>query len=165
MGNEKELETAKKRAMYLLGGKDYSKKELLDKLLKNYSRESCEKAVAQMEEYGYLDDRRYAGKLARQYIEVRKYGKSRAKMMMIQKGLGSALADEALEQYTSDDMIDEIVSIIEKKYYDRLFEEGLEGRKEMQKVMAALARRGYGYEDIKSAVAVVRNGAEDYFED
>lgn len=165
MGNEKELETAKKRAMYLLGGKDYSKKELMDKLLKNYSRETCESAVAQMEEYGYLDDRRYAARLARQYIEVRKYGKSRAKMMMIQKGLGSALADEALEQYTSDDMIDEIVSIIEKKYYDRLFEEGLEGRKEMQKVMAALARRGYGYEDIKSAVAIVRDGAEDFFDE
>lgn len=165
MADEKELETAKKRAMYLLGGKDYSKKELMDKLLKNYSRENCEKAVAQMEEYGYLDDERYAKKLARQYIEVRKYGKSRAKMMMIQKGLGSALADEALEQYTSDDMIDEIVSIIEKKYYDRLFEEGLEGRKEMQKVMAALARRGYGYEDIKNAVAIVRDGAEDFFDE
>ena len=165
MTNEKELETAKKRAMYLLGGKDYSKKELMDKLLKNYSRENCEKAVAQMEEYGFLDDERYAKKLARQYIEVRKYGKSRAKMMMIQKGLGSALADEALEQYTSDDMIDEIVSIIEKKYYDRLFEEGLEGRKEMQKVMAALARRGYGYEDIKSAVAIVRDGAENFFDE
>ncbi|MBQ7835074.1 MAG: regulatory protein RecX [Ruminiclostridium sp.] len=165
MADEKELETAKKRAMYLLGGKDYSKKELMNKLLKNYSMENCEKAVAQMEEYGYLDDERYAKKLARQYIEVRKYGKSRAKMMMIQKGLGSALADEALEQYTSDDMIDEIVSIIEKKYYDRLFEEGLEGRKEMQKVMAALARRGYGYEDIKSAVAIVRDGAEDFFDE
>ncbi len=165
MADEKELETAKKRAMYLLGGKDYSKKELMDKLLKNYSRENCEKAVAQMEEYGYLDDERYAKKLARQYIEVRKYGKSRAKMMMIQKGLGSALADEALEQYTSDDMIDEIVSIIEKKYYDRLFEEGLEGQKEMQKVMAALARRGYGYEDIKNAVAIVRDGAEDFFDE
>ena len=165
MADEKELETAKKRAMYLLGGKDYSKKELMDKLLKNYSRENCEKAVAQMEEYGFLDDERYAKKLARQYIEVRKYGKSRAKMMMIQKGLGSALADEALEQYTSDDMIDEIVSIIEKKYYDRLFEEGLEGRKEMQKVMAALARRGYGYEDIKSAVAIVRDGAENFFDE
>ena len=165
MADEKELETAKKRAMYLLGGKDYSKKELMDKLLKNYSRENCEKAVAQMEEYGFLDDERYAKKLARQYIEVRKYGKSRAKMMMIQKGLGSALADEALEQYTSDDMIDEIVSIIEKKYYDRLFEEGLEGRKEMQKVMAALARRGYGYEDIKNAVAIVRDGAENFFDE
>ncbi len=155
-----ELETAKKRAMYLLGGKDYSKKELFDKLLKNYSRETCESVIEMMCEYGFLDDERYAKKLARQYIEVRKYGKSRAKMMMLQKGLGSALADEALEQYSADDLINEIVEIIEKKYYDRLFTEGLEGRKEMQKVMAALARRGYGFEDIKSAVALVKEGAE-----
>ena len=161
----KELETAKKRAMYLLGGKDYSRKELLQKLLKNYSRETCEAAVEQMAEYGYLNDERYAKKLARQYIEVRKYGKSRAKMMMIQKGLGSALADEALEQYSADDMIDEIVSIIEKKYYDKLFVDGPDGQKEMQKVMAALARRGYGYEDIKSAVAVVREGEETDFDE
>lgn len=155
-----ELETAKKRAMYLLGGKDYSKKELFDKLLKNYSRETCESVIEMMCEYGFLDDERYAKKLARQYIEVRKYGKSRAKMMMLQKGLGSALADEALKQYSADDLINEIVEIIEKKYYDRLFTEGLEGRKEMQKVMAALARRGYGFEDIKSAVALVKEGAE-----
>lgn len=160
MMNEKELETAKKRAMYLLGGKDYSRKELTEKLLKNYSREAAEAAVSQMVEYGYLDDRRYAKKLARQYIEVRRYGKSRAKMMMIQKGLGPQLADEALEQYSAEDLIGEIVTIIEKKYYDRLFLEGLEGRKEMHKVMAALARRGYGYEDIKTAVSAVRDGSE-----
>ncbi len=160
MMNEKELETAKKRAMYLLGGKDYSRKELTEKLLKNYSREAAEAAVSQMVEYGYLNDSRYAKKLARQYIEVRRYGKSRAKMMMIQKGLGPQLADEALEQYSAEDLIGEIVTIIEKKYYDRLFIEGLEGRKEMQKVMAALARRGYGYEDIKTAVSAVRDGAE-----
>lgn len=155
-----ELETAKKRAMYLLGGRDYSRKELLDKLLKNYSREICEEAVRQMEEYGYLDDRRYADKLARKFVEVRKYGKSRAKMMMIQKGLGPSIADEALSRYSADDMVEEITAIIEKKYMDRLSADGNEGMKEMQKVMAALARRGYGYEDIKKAISLVRENTE-----
>ncbi len=155
-----ELETAKKRAMYLLGGRDYSRKELLDKLLKNYSRETCEEAVRQMAEYGYLDDRRYADKLARKYVEVRKYGKSRAKMMMIQKGLGPSIADEALSRYSADDMVEEITAIIEKKYMDKLSADGAEGMKEMQKVMAALARRGYGYEDIKKAVSLVRENTE-----
>ena len=155
-----ELETAKKRAMYLLGGRDYSRKELLDKLLKNYSRETCEEAVRQMTEYGYLDDRRYADKLARKYVEVRKYGKSRAKMMMIQKGLGPSIADEALSRYSADDMVEEITAIIEKKYMDKLSADGNEGMKEMQKVMAALARRGYGYEDIKKAVSLVKENAE-----
>lgn len=156
--DNKELETAKKRAMYLLGGKDYSRKELLNKLLNNYSPEVCEAAVEQMLEYGYLDDERYAKKLARNYIEVRKYGKQRAKMMMIQKGLNPSLADEALSRYSEEEIIDEIIAIIEKKYYDNLFESGLEGKKERQKVMAALARRGYGYEQIKKAVSIVIEG-------
>ena len=39
----------------------------------------------------------------------------------------------------------------------------LEGMKEMQKVMAALARRGYGYEDIRKAVSLIREDAE-FFE-
>lgn len=155
-----ELETAKKRAMYLLGGRDYSRKELLDKLLKNYDRETCEAAVEQMAEYGYLDDRKYAAKLARKYVAVRRYGKSRAKMMMIQKGLGSALADEALSRYSDDDMIEEITALIEKKYIGRLSSDGAEGMKETQKVMGALARRGYGYEDIKTAISRIRENAE-----
>ena len=158
MGNE--LETAKKRAMYLLGTRDYSSRELLEKLMKNYSRETCEEAVSQMKEYGYLDDRRYAGKLARKFVEVRKYGKNRAKMMMIQKGLGPSIADEALSRYSADDMVEEITAIIEKKYMDKLSADGNEGMKEMQKVMAALARRGYSYEDIKKAVSLVKENAE-----
>lgn len=163
MDRDKELETAKKRAMYLLGGKDYSRKELMTKLLKNYSRETCEKAVEQMVEYGFLDDSRYAQKLARHYIEVKKYGKSRAKSLMIQKGLGSSTADEALEQYSAEDLADEIVTIIKKKYMDRIFAEGPDARAEVQKVIAALARRGYRYEQIMSAMKTVRD--MDYSDD
>ncbi len=159
--DSKEFETATKRASYLLGGKDYSRKELLTKLLKNYSREACEAAVERMVEYGYLDDRKYAEKLARHYIEVKKYGKSRAKSLMIQKGLGSSMADEALEQYSADDMVDEIVSIIKKKYIDRLYAEEPDRRAETQKVIAALARRGFRYEQITTAIKLVQSDYSD----
>lgn len=163
MDNSKELETAKKRAMYLLGGKDYSRKELMTKLLKNYSRETCEAVIEQMSEYGFLDDRKYAEKLARHYIEIKKYGKIRAKSLMIQKGLGSSLADEALEQYSNEDIVDEIVSIIKKKYSDRISTDGPDQRAEMQKVIAALARRGYRYEQITAALKLIHN--RDFIED
>lgn len=167
MEQNKELETAKKRAMYLLGGKDYSRKELLNKLLKNYSPETCEAAVNQMIEYGYLDEERYAKRLSRTYIEVRKYGKSRAKMMMIQKGLAPKLIDEVLSAYSAEDIVGEIAAVIEKKYYDRISIDGLEGRKELQKVIAALARRGYNYENIKEALSIVREGSlcDDFYDE
>ncbi|MCM1335057.1 MAG: recombination regulator RecX [Bacteroides sp.] len=156
-----ELETAKKRAMYLLGGKDYSRRELYDKLREHYSEESAEKAVEQMVEYGYLDDGRYAARLARQYIEGRKYGKKRARLMLLQKGFERETVDEALSRYSADEMTEALADLIEQKYADRLSLDGLEGRKEAQKVVAALARRGYGYGEIQSAIALVRERAEE----
>ena len=84
-------------------------------------------------------------------------------MMMIQKGLGPSIADEALSRYSADDMVEEIRAVIEKKYMDRLSADGTEGMTEMQKVMAALARRGYGYDDIKKAISLVRENVE-FFE-
>lgn len=156
-----ELETAKKRAMYLLGGRDYSRRALYEKLREHYSEESCEKAVAQMCEYGYLDDERYAKRLARQYIEGRKYGKRRAALMLSQKGLERETIEEALSLYSADMVAEELADLIETKYLGRLFGEGPEGRKETQKVIAALARRGYGYGEIRTALSLVEERLEE----
>lgn len=147
-----EFETAKKRAMYLLGARDYSYNGLIEKLMNNYSEETSAKVADIMLGYGYINDKEYAKKLARKYIGVQNYGKSRASMMMKQKGLCPDDIDEALSEYGAEDMITEIEKLIRKKYMDRIFLGGLEGKKEMQKVIAALARRGYGYNDIKTAL-------------
>ena len=161
MSKPEELDIAKRRAMYLIGGREYGRNELIDKLKNNYSEETAVKVADLMCEYGYVDDARYAEKLARNYIRVRRYGKSRAAMMMRQKGLDRETIDTALSQYTEEDMIEEIADILRKKYADRLFLEGLEGRKEMQKIIAALARRGYGYNDIKFALYIVQDESEE----
>lgn len=156
-----ELETAKKRAMYLLGGRDYSRRGLYEKLLNNYSEETCEAVAEMMCEYGYIDDARYAGRLAKTYIEGRKYGARRAKIMMRQKGLEDDTIEKALSAYSGGAIEEQLADLIEKKYADRLFLEGLEGKKEQQKVIAALARRGYGYGEIKEAVELVRERLAD----
>lgn len=156
-----EFETAKRRAIYLLGGRDYGRNELIAKLKNNYSETTAVKVADLMREYGYIDDGKYAEKLAKQYITVKKYGKSRAAVMMRQKFLDPQTIEEALERYTSDDIVSEIAEILRKKYADRLFLEGIDGKKEMQKVISALARRGYGYNDIKSALYIVKEEAEN----
>ena len=152
-----ELDIAKRRAMHLLGGRDYGRNELIEKLKNNYSEKTAVTVADLMCEYGYVDDYRYAEKLARQYITVRKYGKSRAALMMRQKLLDAPTIETALGKYTDDDITGEIAEILRRKYYDRLFLEGLEGKKEMQKVIAALARRGYGYNDIKKALYLIQD--------
>ena len=156
-----ELDIAKRRAMHLLGGRDYGRNELVEKLKNNYSEDTAVTVADLMCEYGYVDDERYAEKLARQYITVRKYGKSRAALMMRQKLLDPDTIENALGKYSADDITAEIAEILRKKYYDRLFLEGLEGRKEMQKIIAALARRGYGYNDIKSALYIIKDEADE----
>ena len=156
-----ELEIAKRRAMYLLGGRDYGRNELVEKLKNNYSEKTAVTVAELMCEYGYVDDDRYAEKLAKLYITVRHYGKSKAAMMMRQKLLDPETIETALARYTSEDIVGEITDILRKKYYDRLFLSGIEGKKEMQKVIAALARRGYGYNDIKSALYIIREEAEN----
>ncbi len=162
MDNE-EYTRASKRALYLLGGKDYCEKELYDKLLNNYAPETCERVIERMKEYGYLDDERYAKKLARSQITVKKHGRQRALFEMMRKGLPRELCEEALAEYGGDVIREEIAELVRKKYADRLDCGGDEFYREQQKVIAALARRGYGYADIKAALEQVLN--EEEYED
>lgn len=155
-----ELEIARRRAMHLLAARDYGKNELYKKLLNNYSEKTSLAVTEMMTEYGYLDDERYAKKLAKTYIEIRKYGKKRAALMMREKGLDRDTIENALEEYDAEAIISEIVVLLKKKYMDRLFLEGSEGKKEMQKVIAALARRGYSYGDIKTALYALEEEIE-----
>ena len=52
---------AVKRAMYLLQAKDYTEKELTEKLQRDfYPQESVEGALAYVRHFGYLSDERFA---------------------------------------------------------------------------------------------------------
>lgn len=150
------LKRAKNRAMYLLGAKAYCRAELYKKLQKNYPDEICDKVVAVMEEYGFIDDEVYAKKLAAYLIKKKQFGLRKAKFEMGMKGLDKSLVDEVLEEYGADDMREEITKIIEKKYYDCL-----DDRKDIQRVVNALARRGYGFDDIKACISAVQQSIED----
>ena len=155
-----ELEIAKRRAMHLLAARDYGRNELYKKLMNNYSEKTAITVTEMMTQYGYIDDERYAKKLAKTYIEIRKYGKKRAALMMREKGLDRDTIEAALEDYDNEAITSEIIALLKKKYIDRLFLEGLEGKKEMQKVIAALARRGYSYGDIKTALYALEEELE-----
>ena len=156
-----ESEKAKRRAMYLIGSRDYGEKELYDKLRKNYSEETAAEVTALMRELGYIDDRKYADKLARKYIEVKKYGKSRALAELRLKGIDSGIIEETLGKYSDEDLVSAAAEILRKKYTESIFDSGDEGKKELQKAVASLARRGFGWSDIKEALYIVRDELEN----
>lgn len=151
-----EYERARKRAMYLLGSRPYSTAALREKLLNNYSEETAERVIEDMTRYGFLDDEEYARRLASSIIKGKKYGTHRAKAEMRRKGVPQELIEQALSEYSREDMAESLTELVRKKYADRITD-----RDERQKVIAALARRGYGFGEIKSAIMAVLEEMEE----
>lgn len=142
-----ERRKAQERAYYLLGYRDHSKKELYDKLLKSARPEIANDVVNMVEEQGFLDDEDYAGKLARYYMKSKKWGAKRAYYEMLKRGIDKEIINIAIDECDVD-YIENIKAIIDKKYYDCL-----DDYKGKQKLIAALMRLGYAYDDIKTAIS------------
>lgn len=138
---------AKEKALYLLTGKDYTKKQLMDKIKKDSSEEAAEEVCERMEELGLVNDESYARRLAHDLIYIKRLSVMGAKYKMMEKGIDRELCEEILEEFDVDP-VEQITEIIERKYADKLDDE--KGRR---RAVSALQRMGYGWSDIKSALA------------
>ena len=135
----------KERALYLLGYRDHCRKDLVDKLSKNIDRDLAEEIADKMEELGFLNDGKYAEKLARHLILVKKRGERRALQEMMLKGIDRETAVEAISLVEPDENL--LQELIRRKYLRYLGDE--KGR---NKVIAALMRLGHDYSDVVRAV-------------
>jgi len=137
--------TAKERALAMLDRRDYSRKELLDKLIeKGEDAAEAEQAVERLAELGFVDDARYAPIIVRHYA-AKGYGVQRVRQELQRRGIPRELWDEALGQMpVQDDAV------------DRLLRGKLKGeapdRAALKKATDFLARKGYGWEEIRAAV-------------
>lgn len=146
-------------ALHLLDYRDYSYREMLRKLVRTYKNESlCEAVMKRLVEFGFINDERYAERLARKYIEVKHFGLRRAAREMGAKGIGRFTAEDALVPYENSDR-ENIDHLLEKKY-SRLLTDSSD-RKTIEKVKNALVRYGYGFTDINAAVKEYFENAED----
>lgn len=137
-------------ALYCLDYRDYSSAEMTEKLVKTYRNESlCGAVVRKLEECGIISDERYAEKLARRYVEGRKYGYRRAKREIMLKGISECLTEDALQLY-AESFPENLVHLIKTKYARILTDE--KDRKSIEKVKNSLVRQGYGFDEINRAV-------------
>ena len=147
MDNE-HLKIGKKRALHLLERKDYSKRELIQRLEKDgYEAELIEKIIAYVDSFHYLDDVRVAGS----YIRVRKHQKSRRELEYKLKQRGISEEDIALameENYETEEGISQEALAI-KKYLQKYQLEEL-SYEEKQKIAVKLYRKGYASEEIRN---------------
>ncbi len=156
--DEKELlQKGKKRALRLLERKDYTQKELVNKLKKDgYSEELVEKIIEYIDGYHYLDDTRVAENFIRGRMEYK--SKRELEYMLKQKGISEAEIDIVMtENYKNEEGIpQEEVAIRRQLQKYHITNDSLEelSYEEKQKVAAKLFRKGFAAETIKKVLRV-----------
>ncbi len=153
---------AKLRAMNLLQKRQYTEKQLLDKLLLGgYSRETAQNAVDYVKAYHYVDDESYAYDYITSQMEGHSLREISQKLM--QKGISKELIQKAVCLHREkDELPDEnrmIQKILEKKNcIGRKLEE-----KEKQRLYAYLYRKGFSQEAVCQALRKCQEHTEDSF--
>ena len=135
---------ARNRAMELLSRRPMSEKELIDKLIrKGEDEETAADCARWLRENGFLDDESYAAAVARHYA-AKGYGPGRVRAELSRRGVDRELWDGTIEAMPEN-----------REKMDRFIAARLtdpEDREQLRKVSAALYRRGYSWEDIRSAL-------------
>ena len=143
---DSEQKRCKDKALWLIGYRDHSHSELFNKLRRDYKEEACEAAVNRLEELGLIDDGRYARRYAADLMNVKHLSARGIRQKLYEKGIDRDLIDEVIEELAVDEET-QIRAVIEKKYARSLADE-----KGQRRAANALARMGYSYSDIKSAL-------------
>ena len=137
--------------MNLLQKRDYTEKQLRDKLSDGmYPQDCIDTAIDYVKSYRYVDDERYA----EDYINYQMSGRSRNRIIMdlMNKGISKDIILNKLEELHSEsgdeNEIIQIRQLLIKKKYDAQTID----HKEKQKLIAFLMRRGYDISTIKKAM-------------
>ncbi|MGN0498194.1 MAG: regulatory protein RecX [Acutalibacteraceae bacterium] len=145
---------AKEKALYFLGFRDHTRKELFNKLKRTESENAAEYAVNKMIELGFVDDERFARNYAEQLITVKHLSIRGVRQKLFEKGVERDIIDEVLEEFEIDPQ-ENIRALIERKY-----ERYLNDEKGVKKTVSALQRMGYNWSDIN---AVIREYTEEEY--
>lgn len=133
------------RAAELIGARPLSKKELTRRLVeKGAAEDEAAGAADWLEELGAVDDAAYAASIARHYGE-RGYGPGRVREELRRRGIDRELWEGALA--ILPDPAETLDALLRKRA-----RRGPDDRRELQRAADALARRGFEWEDVRSAL-------------
>ena len=135
---------ARDRALELVSRRLMSRKEVRGKLLqKGADEDAADYSVQWLAEHGFLNDESYASAVARHYA-AKGYGAGRVRSELSRRGVGRELWDEAVDTMPeTDGKLDKFLAARLKDPTDR---------DQICKVSAALFRRGYSWEEIRTAL-------------
>jgi regulatory protein len=136
-------------ALRLLALRDHSRQELRQKLIaKDFTPAEVDEVVERLAGKGYLDDARYARRLAAYLGRERMLGPRRIVQKLLQKGLSSDLVDEAVAAGEGDFPAPERLRRLLQKKLGNRFPDPL-STEEMKKLGRFFFQRGFSWGDIQ----------------
>lgn len=135
-----------------------TRKQLTDLLVDRGAEPDVVKEVLdRFEEVGLVNDRDYAYEWVRSRHSARGLSRKVLKLELNQRGVDPDFIDEALEQVTSDTELEAATALAAKKL--RAMRD-VAPAAQTRRCLAALARRGYGYEVAGLAIERARSDVE-----
>ena len=138
------LVKAKSRAYDLISYTDMSAKTLCDKLRqRGFEEEIALEAVNSLADDGYIDDERYAARLASYLANTKLFGRRRILAELSHKGVDREISEAAVDALDVD-YFENICKLISK--------EKITDAKSRARVANKLVRYGYGYDMINGVI-------------
>jgi regulatory protein len=107
-----------------------------------------EQAIAVLIEQGYLDDARFARLFAQDKRELDQWGSDRIRQALRGHGVSSELIDEALGAQAGESEIERALAVLRRR-----FPSPLEDRRERERALGMLLRKGYDSDLALDAIA------------
>ena len=151
------FEDAKAKAARLLSSRSYTSRDIRKKLLEyTGDEETADKTLVFLEEYKLVDDRDYAKRFAHDCLHLKKLGRRSIRMKLLEKGISAHLADEVLDEMMAGEIQeDNLLSLLRKKIKNDF------DIKNLQKAKRYAAYRGYGFDEIETAIRHLQAEQED----
>ena len=145
---------AKEKALWLISYRSHSEKELFDKLRRDFDEASAQKAVSRMAELGLINDEEFAKAYARRLVYGKKLSAKAAEYELLRKGIDKPTAEQVIGELDYDAQA-QIIDFINRKY------KNISDEKIKRRAVAALQRKGYGWDEIKSALETIESELPD----
>ncbi len=140
---------AKRIAANLIGLRMYTCHEIEDRLLrKKIDRETAERVVCEFAAAGALDDTEYAKAYVEESVRLGGKGMYRIKQELFRKGVAKSIVEKVCAEADECDTYSALCEYVES----RRLNEGITSRRELEKLKARLARRGYSYSEIRKCL-------------
>lgn len=143
----------KQRALSYLGRRFLSERELLLKLKsKLYDERLIKLVLNDLKEKSFINDQIFANHFVEEKIKMKKWGKNKIRAALLSKGVSTAIIDETLTLFDSQENQTEAAFLLAKKKFENLKSREPDERKLKHKIISFLLSRGFEYEVVSETV-------------